>query len=114
MFKSVIGNVRRRVELLKEIKRVLKPEGSLVFTTYYRYATFRRALLLSLVDSTKFFVNIIFNKNLEYSSWVSYDNCYVHMPSIKRTSKEIKNSGLILKRHFHSKTMPYVFFIVEK
>ncbi len=113
MFKSVIGNIKERVRLLRKIKKVMKPEGILIFTTYYRYSNIKRAISLAILDTFKFFFNIFKRKKLEYSSWRTNYHCYVHMPSVRLTSREIKKAKLKLIKYFYSKSMTYMFFIVK-
>jgi ubiquinone/menaquinone biosynthesis C-methylase UbiE len=111
MFKSVIGHIKDRAQVFREIRRILKKQGILIFTTYYKYANLKRALSLSLLNILKFFRNIFSKHKLEYNSWIYLNHCYVHMPSLKETKLELKRANLKLLKNYFSKKMRYMFFV---
>jgi ubiquinone/menaquinone biosynthesis C-methylase UbiE len=114
MFKSVIGHIKDRDQVFREIRRILKPQGMLIFTTYYKYANIKRALSSSLLNILKFFTNLFLKHKLEYNSWISLNHCYVHMPSLKETKSELKRVNLKLLKNYFSKEMRYMFFVAIK
>ena len=110
MFKSVIGHVKERVTTFEEIKRILKPNGKLIFSTYYKYGDWKRGILVNLH-------NLLYwiSENVEWNSWETEKNCYVNFPSIRNTTNEINDSRLKLLEVVNSKDIyHYKYFVVRK
>ena len=105
-----------RIEALRECYRVTKQEGILIFSTYYRYSTFKRAFYLTFLDILRF-LNSCFLKPfevLEYSDWKVKNRGYVNMPSQGRTKNEINNTKFNLVEILVEPGRRNSFFICRK
>ena len=128
---SQIPVKKRRVKALKEMKRVLKKGGILIFTAHQR-VWFSKYLFLWLKQWVKFFVLEKIGFNFDE---VDFGDCffkrakdkrfakqYIHIPSVKEVKENIKEAGfniLEINSEFQIsdkdiRKNPAVFYICQK